>query len=511
MMGVVDPARYERHRAAKAASANDLWLPMLLFGAMGAIAWAIRGTGGWNGVDGTIVPGLTWGVLWYYLCRRKGIDARGIALWLGLGIALGGELGYGQYVSWIRGQFHVGDEIVPIAPWVGYVWFAICGIGWGAPGGIALGWALGDRASARRWAARIFVPAATALGGWLLVKACPWIFFPHHDLGLYAGALDSHLERTVYTNTQNFVVVAWWMGAMIVAAFQRDRSTLTAGAIIGGGFGPGFLLSALWCLGYSHAPQYIDWWKMWELNAGLFLGILYAATLHWAIGRVDAAHRPDGTPVTPPEPRRRLSEWSATIASALGVWLILVFTFIEGFVLTGVLLGLFYAVALAAAMGKADGDPDGLFDRRSDVSVVFSVFLLVFVTCRGATSTLGGLLGLYDVNAIDQYSWPASRVVLFAPMAVVITVATMRALWRIIQPQPAARHELETGRLAARVTDLMTGMAAVGAITIWPEKIGALYALFLCLALFAFSRVNLALDAIDRTPPAEEVPCHASH
>ena len=41
----------------------DEWLPMLLFGSMGAITWAIRGTGGWGGIDGTIVPGMTWGLL----------------------------------------------------------------------------------------------------------------------------------------------------------------------------------------------------------------------------------------------------------------------------------------------------------------------------------------------------------------------------------------------------------------------------------------------------------------
>ncbi len=107
---------------------------MLLFASMGAITWAIRGTSGWGGIDGTIVPGMTWGILWWYVCWRRGVDARGVSLWLGLGISLGGELGYGQYVSWIRGSFNVGDETVPIAPWIGYAWFALCGVGW-APRG----------------------------------------------------------------------------------------------------------------------------------------------------------------------------------------------------------------------------------------------------------------------------------------------------------------------------------------------------------------------------------------
>ena len=95
-------------------------LPMLLFGSMGAIGWAIRGTSGWGGMDGVIVPGMTWGLIWYYLCHRRGIDARTIPLWLGLGISIGGEWGYGQYVSWIQGKFEAGDAILPIAPWIGY-------------------------------------------------------------------------------------------------------------------------------------------------------------------------------------------------------------------------------------------------------------------------------------------------------------------------------------------------------------------------------------------------------
>jgi len=103
MMTVADAGLYRCHRAVREHegifSIHGTWLPMLLFGSMGAITWAIRGSNGWGGIDGTIVPGLTWGLLWYYLCRRKGIDARSIVLWLGMGIAIGGELGYGQYAS----------------------------------------------------------------------------------------------------------------------------------------------------------------------------------------------------------------------------------------------------------------------------------------------------------------------------------------------------------------------------------------------------------------------------
>ena len=151
MMNILNKEIYEQHfNSRKIGQRNwvyDLLLPILLFGSIGAIAWAIRGTAGWGGVDGTVLPGLIWGILWYYLAFRNGIDARGIVFWLGLGIALGGELGYGQYVGWIRGIFNVGDETIAIEPWLGYFWLILCGIGWAAPGGILLGWALGDNVS----------------------------------------------------------------------------------------------------------------------------------------------------------------------------------------------------------------------------------------------------------------------------------------------------------------------------------------------------------------------------
>lgn len=446
MMTVTDKVKYQRHREARTA-VHGLWLPMLLFGSMGAITWAIRGTGGWGGIDGTIVPGMTWGLLWYYLCHRKGIDARGIPLWLGLGIALGGELGYGQYVSWIRGKFEVGNAIIPVAPWIGYAWFVICGTGWGAPGGILLGWALDAKASRRRWLARLLVPLGVGFVGWLLVRACPSLFFPNYNLDLYVGELDRHLTRTVETNTQNFVVAAWWVGALLVAALQRDRATLTIGALIGGGFGIGFTLAALWCLGYSYAPDYIDWWKMWELNAGFNLGLLYAAALYWAMRRVDKVHHPNGDPLG--------GDTEAVLSP-------------------------------------------NLLERRRNISLLLALCLLLFIMFFGASYKVGVLLDFYKESDVDQYTWPLARVALFAPAAVLILGVTAYKIARIVWlSRTRTWRNFGIPRLPERMADLMTVIGAVGAATIWPSKIGALYALFLCLALFAFHRLNRYFDDTD--------------
>lgn len=442
---------YRRQRMRREAASGLLsreWVyMMLLFGSMGAITWAMRGTSGWGGMDGTILPGMMWGLLWYYVCRRNGIDARGLVLWLGLGIALGGMLGYGQYVSWIRGEFSTTGGKLPISPWWGYTWFAITGIGWGAPGGILLGWTLHGKASPDAWLARLLVPLGCAFLASKAVQAWPAFFFPHYAECAYATGKDPNLLRTVDTNTQNFVVLVWWLGAMGVAAMQRDRAALAAGAIIGGGFGLGFPLSALWCLGYKYAPEYIDWWKMWEMNAGFFLGLLYVLALRWAVRRTDCTHTADGAPL-----------------------------------------------GLDTASTPAAQQP--VHERRRALLFVFSVFTFFTVLLFGTTFRMGAFLQLYDPKVVGQYAWPLPRVILFLVLFPFVLVPTLLAVRRAFRGIPAVMDRRASTILAARMIDLMTITAAAGALTIWPEEIGVFYAMFLALAVFASTRLNTHFDSI---------------
>jgi hypothetical protein len=466
----------------------ELVLPALVFGGMGAIAWAIRGTNGWGGIDGTILPGMLWGILWCYMCWRQGIASYGVALWLGLGIALGGELGYGQYVSWIQGNFRVGGEVIPVAPAQGWVWFVFCGIGWGAPGGVFLGWALSNRSSWQVWAARLTVPLALAGLGWLLIQWFPALFFPNYDLGIYAGEPDPHLERTVYTNTQNFTVVAWWIGALIVALIQRDKTSLVMSLLIGGGFGPGFAVAAAWCLGYAHAPNYIDWWKMWELHAGFNLGVLYALARYWWVRQINKEHRAGSDAPVAASTARLAFE---TVAVFFCVMLI----FLEEEPGTSLFMGLLYVVfmgwlILKAARGLA---PERLAALRGSLTLIYSVFLFLFVTFHGAVSTMGLMLELYSADAVDQYAWPRERILLFIPFAVLVIAGTVYAMVCVHREEPW-RHATNPAVAADHITDLMTILSAVGIISIWPSEIGALYALFLCLAIWAFNRLNRHYD-----------------
>ena len=508
MLAVTDLGRYTQHR--RNADPNvlyELGLTLLLFGSAGAITWAIRGTSGWGGIDGTVVPGLTWGLLWYYLCYRKGIDARGIVLWLGLGLALGGELGYGQYVSWIQGRFELGDGTIPIAPWLGYLWFTICGIGWAAPGGIVLGWALGGPVSVGRWIERVVFMAVlialifnlgsalfgTGLVEWLgafFVRWCPGLVFPKADLGIYQGDLDRHLGRTVYTNTQNFAVLLWWGAAMIAAAFRRDRMTLMAGAVIGGGFGPGFAISAAWCHGYAYAPAAVDWWKLWELHAGFNLGLLYAILLYLCFRERDKANEGEEGPHdrTPATTR---PTWCLGIAG-----FVLIFAAgYEYFFWTGLALatGYFVAMGWLAWVDYRDFNSAGHRERTRIISLRYSIFLLVFLLFHGLSSRAVVVLGIHDDAAIDQYAWPAGRVALFAPVAFGLVAVTLWSIHGALK-RASAPSAHASPLSPERMYDLMTFIGFVGAASIWPAKIGVLYAFFLGLAIFSLSRLNRCLE-----------------
>jgi hypothetical protein len=311
-----------------------------------------------------------------------------------------------------------------------------------------------------------------------------WLFFPQENRGLLTGDLDHHLSRTVYTNSQNALVLFWWIGALAVAAWQRDRATLAMGLIIGGGFGIGMPLSAIWCLGYVAAPDYIDWWKMWELNAGFNLGLLYLVALYVAVRGPSAFVRSSAGPEAPVP----VARWRA-VASAAGVLLLWMFLYAEDGLAAGVFLGpAYFAAACWICWRGRQLAVDAFEQQQRSLTFLFCVFYLLFILLHGATSRLGVFLELYDEAAVDQYAWPAARIWLFGIVAAPLFAVTFRALWRLSRSgQPA---ELSIEQLTGRVAILVMFIGLVGAITIWPSKIGVLYAALLLIAIAALVQLD---------------------
>ncbi len=178
--------------------------------------------------------------------------------------------------------------------------------------------------------------------------------------------------------------------------------------------------------------------------------------------------------------------------------MILAFTFFDNAPSMGVWLGLFYVLTISITTWQANrsGDPYKIADYRRALSLTFSIFLLVFVAFAGASYNIGALLELYDPKKVGQYAWPSGRVELFKPVVAVILTVTLMKMWRIVWPSTKL---LRGHQLSLRVADLLAGMAVLGAATIWPAKIGVLYALMLWVSLFALNRLNRRYDVVDET------------
>jgi len=153
--------------------ANDLVLPTVLFAALGAMSWAVRGCRGFGGGAGCIFAGVLWGAAWWYCARDPAREssrryASGwivLALTLGMGIA--GQRGWMQWPHFFVGQLATNwdrQEFVPISSGYGFLWQFLSGVPWAGLGACLVAWC-GARRETRAW-------------HWLLRIAC----------GLGAGA-----------------------------------------------------------------------------------------------------------------------------------------------------------------------------------------------------------------------------------------------------------------------------------------------------------------------------------
>jgi hypothetical protein len=373
-------------------------------------------------------------------------------------------------------------------------------LGWAAAGGIVLGWILGERKSYLTWSVRsiLVIVLLFILFDWSLIESIssiaaesfPRLLFPNSDLGLYGGQLDKHLERTIYTNTQNFLVLLWWTGALITAAIQKDRITLYTGLILGIGFGIGFMQSAVWCLGYGFAPKYIDWWKMWEINSGFNFGIIYAFLMNWSIRKFDEKpknERSGEIANSNDDPKYIPNQNLITLYIAISGSILIYFMSFEYFFNIGLFLIAFYNSLLiySSYTRQINKDRSHLPNKRNEILLIFSAFLLLFLLFQGASTNGGRFLELYSEKEIDQYAWPVERVIIFFPFALILVIAAIHIVRRSKIINILNSMWLKTN-ISKIVINIITLIGFLGALTIWPSKIGVLYAFMIIIAVYSF-------------------------
>lgn len=388
-MDVFDADKYQSYHEAKETwnpyqvFYHEIFLPFLLFGGMGAFCWAMRGTSGWGGFDGAVIPGLTWGLLLYYIFQQRGLDIRVGAFFLGLGIAIGGMLGYGQYISWIRGIFYVNgsSDTLPINPLLGYVWLWVVGAVWGGIGGILLGWSLRGEVDRRTWLLRLLIPIGFIGIGFIMMLIFPSGFFP--NFSIYSSSTCADCSRTFETNLTNTIFLMWWFGVLFTALLERDFITLKCGLLLGIVFGLALSFSA----SYTLAPGWetnadIDWWKVWELSSGLIGGLGLAILIPILTNENNICFKED-TPREEDHP---------------------------------------HVEKIELLLKKVDSQtrffPDSTLYKN--LLLIFHVSILLLVVIYGGTYMLGVNLELYESSAIGQYEFPIERFFTFILGSVIV-------------------------------------------------------------------------------------------
>ncbi|MBD3350690.1 MAG: hypothetical protein GF364_04300 [Candidatus Lokiarchaeota archaeon] len=450
MFAVKDPLTYTKYKekVSQLDNLRKIWVeiivPAVLYSCIGAITWAVRGSDGYGGFDGALVHGMAWALLWYYFAYVRGIDARKSAFWLGLGVSIGGFWGYGQYVSWIQGVFYTNTGVTPyesisVNPIHGYVWFWIVGAIWLGIGGIILGWSMEKKNEKRtflevmkKWGPRILIPLSFAVMGYLIVKFQPSWFFPNYSESLYTELnCPDCINRTISTNTTNFVMLMWWIGAILTSILQADRTTTFCGLFMGSIFGFFYMLSAMWTLGYVYAPSFIDWWKMWELSAGFTSGLLYAILQHILFRKMDSVHE------------EQIHKEKSKI-------------------------------------DKNQSDNQNMIERRNNGYLIFTNFAYSLILIYGGSLSIGLFFELYPSD-IDQYSFPFERIILFLIGAIPILVWGFYKLVKNYTESKKGEYDrFKIPDIHIKIRLQLLYLLIISTIIAWPTKIIIFYILCYC-------------------------------
>lgn len=276
--------------AARRDLTRDLVLPTVLFAALGAMTWAVRGSSGFGGVAGCTFAGLSWGVAWWFLSREPGVVqprryASGwtvLALTAGIGIA--GSRGWAQWSTIFVGrlQVHTAEGVwVPIAPWYGFAWMFVAGAAWAGLGACALAWCgYGRPTSFWQWALRL---ACGAGAGYLAV----WLFetYPQWFMPLYSEMaseyeratkeINNNLWRITNDNREATRHFGWYLGFLLFEALRRDWRNVTLIGTVGLLNGAGWAALQNWTWAEARWPGAFNWWRCWESSGGISIGIAY--------------------------------------------------------------------------------------------------------------------------------------------------------------------------------------------------------------------------------------------
>ena len=354
--------------------AHDLVLPTLLFAALGAMTWAVRGCSGFGASAGCLFAGVTWGAAWWFIAREPGgIQTRRYTSgWiipaLALGFAISGGRGWMQWPGFFQGRLmtNFGEgKFVPIPRAYGFLWMFIAGVPWAGLGACMLAWCGSGRPlRAVDWCERIACGIAAAALATVLFDRLPEVFLPLYS-SLASQYADFHsnpnLRRLVNDNRAAIQHLGLYLGFLAYEAGRRERKNVILILTVGVVNGAGWAVLQTW----SWAPQIwpaaqFNWWRCWESSGGISIGLAYGIA-YFLVNR----------PVSPDEANLEVGRWSSAWPN------------LERF---GAYLGLEVGLGLSIRNGLKGWANIYLGNERYWGHVFSLVIVLLLLLCIGATA-----------------------------------------------------------------------------------------------------------------------------
>lgn len=265
---------------------HDFFLPILLFAALGAMSWAVRGSSGFGSAKGCIFAGVLWGAAWWFIARNPaGPPARRYAsgwviLALAIGIGLSGDRGWAQWSNFFAGELQTSTDpyaSVPIAPIHGFVWLFIAGMPWAGIGACLLAWSGAEKPlAAWQWSVRLFCAFGGAYFASWLFETYPQWFLPLYDTmkDRYADAdANPNLQRVINDNGAALKHLGFYLGCLLFELGRRDWKNVTLITTVGLVNGLGWSLLQNWHWAKTLWPNMENLWRGWETSGGISIGV----------------------------------------------------------------------------------------------------------------------------------------------------------------------------------------------------------------------------------------------
>jgi hypothetical protein len=281
---------------------HDFVFPTLLFAALGAMTWAVRGTAGASAMNAHIASGLTWGAAWWYLAhdpagRQSRRYASGwIVFALTVGFALAGNRGWVQWANFFEGHLitnRAHNQWVPISRSFGFLWMFLAGAGWAGLPACFLAWC-GERRPLRAWEWTVRLACGMGAGylAWRLYIRVPEVFLPQFT-AIKARYLDFQsnpdLGRLYRDNGATLRHIGYCVGFLLFEAVRKDwkNVVLISSVSLLNGVGWAICQNWKWAVHLWHNANF-NFWRCWECCGGISIGVAFGVA-YFLVNRTETA------------------------------------------------------------------------------------------------------------------------------------------------------------------------------------------------------------------------------